>query len=548
MAVWSYLEVTCERFGHREAVVHGEERWSYQTLRRRSLGLANQLWELGVGRGDRVVLLWENSAAFLQAYFAVQRLGAVLVALNPVCEASYLDRVLRDCSPLALIGQSKRLRRLTTGSSPQHLPPICLVDSQTELPGGPRPVLLENRELDSLDLPLPGPEDDALILYTSGTTGAPKGVTLTQRNLMANTDSIVEYLGLDEHERVLVVLPFYYSYGHSVLLTHVAAGGCLVIDNRFAYPNTVLDTLAAERVTGFPGVASTFSILMTRSTLARRRFPHLRYFTIAGGALPPARLQLLRGMLPGVTPVVMYGQTEGTARLSYLSPEDLDRKLGSIGRGIPGVRLEVLDEDGHPVPPGVTGEIVASGQNIMRGYWNDPQETAKVLDTRGRLWTGDLAHVDEEGFIFVVGRKKDMIKSAAFRICPKEIEDLVSEVPGVVVCAIVGLPDEILGEKMVACIVRENGVPDENAVMRFLRPRLPHWKLPQELRFMVDLPRTSSGKVKKHVLKERLGCGGEVLSQTPKAVGSDTSPSWSPVARRRWSSTAPGIRGTPGRR
>jgi acyl-CoA synthetase (AMP-forming)/AMP-acid ligase II len=357
-----------------------------------------------------------------------------------------------------------------------------------------------------LDAALPDESDDAMILYTSGTTGAPKGVTLTQRNLRANTDSIVQYLGLDERERVLVVLPFYYSYGHSVLLSHVAVGGCLVIDNRFAYPAVILDTLERERVTGFPGVASTFNLLMAKTNLGERSFPQLRYFTTAGGALAPAALARLRQLLPGTTPVVMYGQTEAAARLSYLPPADLDRKAGSIGRGIPGVTLEVLDEEGRPAASGTTGEIVASGANIMRGYWNDPKETAAVIDAQGRLWTGDLARADEDGYLWVVGRKRDMIKSGAFRINPKEIEDLLGELEDVVQAAVLGLPDDILGERMVACVMlREGAALDEAAVLSFLKQRLPHWKQPQAVRFLPDLPRTGSGKVQKHILRERLG-------------------------------------------
>jgi acyl-CoA synthetase (AMP-forming)/AMP-acid ligase II len=211
-------------------------------------------------------------------------------------------------------------------------------------------------------------------------------------------------------------------------------------------------------------------------------------------------------MLPGARPVVMYGQTEATARLSYLPPGDLDRKPGSIGRGIPGVILEVLDEEGRPVEPGAVGEIVATGENIMRGYWNDPEETAHVLDEDGRLWTGDLARVDAEGYISIVGRAKDIIKSGAFRINPREIEDLMAEIPGVVSGAVLGVPDAILGEKMLACVQPEPGVRLEaKAVLRFLRERLPHWKLPQEIRFCEDFPRTSSGKLQKHRLKEQLG-------------------------------------------
>ena len=505
-AVWSYLERARRRFPGREAAVQAGERWRYDLLYRRALGLAGELRERGIQAGDRIMLLWENSPEFIRIYFAVQRIGGLLVAVNPVNEASYVNQILADCRPKALIAQGKYLRRYAARLDAQGLPEHCFIEGDCDLPGSPRIALLADWEAERLDLPLPTESDDALILYTSGTTGRPKGVTLTQRNLIANTDAIIKYLSLDENERVLVVLPFYYSYGHSLLLSHVAAGACLVIDNRFAYPNAVLDTLAQERVTGFPGVASTFSFLMNRSTLAERRFPDLRYFSTAGGALPPAQLKRLRELLPGVKPIIMYGQTEGTARLSYLPPEDIDRKPGSIGRGIPGVRLEVLDEKGRRVSPGVTGEIVASGDNIMRGYWNDPEETARVIDEAGRLWTGDLARVDEDGYLTIVGRSKDIIKSGAYRINPKEIEDLMAEIPGVAAAAVIGIDDEMLGERMLACVVVAPGASvEERTVREFFQARLPHWKQPQEIRFCAeDFPRTASGKIQKHRLREKL--------------------------------------------
>ncbi len=509
-AVWSLLADTCRHHGSREALVHGDERWSYDELLIRSKHLAARLSASGLERGDRVALLWENSPRYVQIYFALMRLGAVLVALNPITEEHYVNQVLADCRPAMLVAQSKFLRRFAAALDPALLPPRLLLEGDLPAEGfapGAELMRIEDEASCELaeDLPLPASDDLAMILYTSGTTGAPKGVCLSQRNLLANTESIVDYLGLDENERVLVLLPFYYSYGHSVLLSHVAAGGCQVIDNRFGFPNVVLDTALAEKVTGLPGVASTFNILMLRSRLPETGLPDLRYFTTAGGALPPAGLARLRAMLPDATPVMMYGQTEGTARLSYLPPSELDRKAGSIGRGIPGVALSVLDKEGRSSPPGETGEIVAAGENIMIGYWDDPEETARVLDEQGRLWTGDLARVDEDGYIFVVGREKDMIKSGAFRINPKEIEEILAELEGVLACAVVGMPDELLGEKMVVCLVPAEGVElEEKAVRRHLKRRLPHWKVPQGLRIFDELPQTASGKIRKHRLRETL--------------------------------------------
>jgi long-chain acyl-CoA synthetase len=512
-AVWLTLAVSAARNPAREAIVHGDERWSYLKLLKRSLGLAERLASAGVEPGDRVALLYENSVGYLTAYYAVQRLGAVLVGLNPVNDAHTLNRIFADCEPKVLIGQAKYLRRFSAGLAPETRPPVWFTEGELECSEIPvrepqvQCLVLQDWEADRLELPLPEGDAPAMILYTSGTTGSPKGVTLSQRNLIANCGSIVEYLELDESERVLVLLPFYYSYGHSLLITHIAVGACLVLDNRFAFPSTVLETLLDERVTGLPGVPSTFNILMSRTNLGERSFPDLRYFTTAGGALAPAALARLREMLPGVQPVPMYGQTEGTARLSYLPAADLERKPGSIGRGIPGVELSVLGEDGEPVPVGETGEIVAAGANIMQGYWKDSEETAGVIDSRGRLRTGDLARVDEEGFIWIVGRSKEMIKSGAFRINPKEIEELMAELPGLALATVVGVPDPILGEKMVACGIR-NGIEEmsEKDVLRYLKRRLPHWKQPQEMHFFDEFPMTSSGKIQKHRLAEWL-CG-----------------------------------------
>ena len=507
-AVWLTLAVSAAKHPQREVAVHGDERWSYEKLLRRSLGLAGRLSGLGIGTGDRIALLWENAPEYLVAYYAVQRLGAILVGLNPVNDAHTLNRIFGDCTPKALIGQAKFLRRYAGGLEPAYAPRLWLTDGEladADLPGEAEIERLEldERELEKFELPLPCADAPAMILYTSGTTGAPKGVTLSQRNLIANCESIVEYLGIDERERVLVLLPFYYSYGHSLLITHVAAGACLVIDNRFAFPTSVLGTMVDECVTGLPGVPSTFNILMSKTDMGQQRFPGLRYFTVAGGALAAAALDRLRKLLPGVTPMLMYGQTEATARLSYLRPEDLERKQGSIGKGIPGVTLSVLDGEGCQVSPGEVGEIVAAGENVMLGYWNDPEETALVLDERRRLYTGDLATVDEDGFIRIVGRGKEMIKSGGFRINPKEIEELLAELPGLSLSAVVGVEDEMLGEKMIACAVR-SGLEEmsERDVLRYLARRLPHWKRPLEMRFLDELPMTASGKIQKHILRE----------------------------------------------
>ena len=345
------------------------------------------------------------------------------------------------------------------------------------------------------------PADLAQIIYTSGTTGKPKGVMLSHTNLIANTLATVQYLGLTQNDRAMVVLPFFYSYGNSVLLTHIAVGGALIVNQSLMYPAVILDQMRAEEVTGFPGVPSTFALLLQRTTIRETSLPHLRYVTQAGGGMSPALVRELVAALPGVAIYVMYGQTEAAPRLSYLDPADMHRKSGSIGKAIPGVTLEVLTPTGDTVPPGEIGELVAQGENVMIGYWGQPETTAEVLRD-GRLWTGDLVTVDEEGYLYIVGRQSDMIKSGAHRIAPKEIEDVLLEHDAVFEAAVIGVEDDILGESLKACVVlKEAAICQEKDLLRHCHQILPPYKVPHTIEFYDELPKTESGKIKKAQLK-----------------------------------------------
>ncbi len=298
------------------------------------------------------------------------------------------------------------------------------------------------------DEPLPdvNPDDLAALMFTSGSTGEPKGVMVTHRNIACNTRDIVEYLELSSSDRALVILPFYYCFGLSVLHTHLAVGASVVIHNQFMYPERALQVLKERACTGLAGVPSTYQILLRRSRFKGSQFPSLRWLQQAGGKLPNACIREIAESFSQVRFFVMYGQTEATARLSYLPPDRIHDKLGSIGRGLPSTRLEVLGTDGRPVRPGSdeVGEIVASGENITRGYWNDPGETAKYF-RGGKLYTGDLARVDADGFIYVVERERDIIKSGGNRISAKEVEDAIAELQDVIEVAVVGASHQILG-------------------------------------------------------------------------------------------------------
>jgi long-chain acyl-CoA synthetase len=340
------------------------------------------------------------------------------------------------------------------------------------------------------------PENLASILYTSGSSGRAKGVVLSHRNIVSNTLSICEYLKLTGNDIQMVVLPFFYVMGKSLLNTHFAAGGTVVLNNKFAFPATVLKEMVSEQVTGFSGVPSTYAYLLHRSPLAafRDQLGSLRYCSQAGGHMSRAVKEDLRKTLPAHTEIyVMYGTTEAAGRLSYLDPLRYADKMDSIGRAMPGVSLSILAEDGNPVQPGQIGELVASGPGIMQGYWKDPEATRTVL-VGGCYHSGDQAYQDAEGFTFLVGRKDEQLKVGGHRVSPHEIEDILMESGLLVEAVVLGLPDALLDHRLVACVVAKNGDSDQQ-LLSFCASRLPKFKIPSPIKFVRALPKSTSGKV-----------------------------------------------------
>jgi len=512
MLVDKLLTHSAERRPTGIALVQGEARVSYGELCDKAIRMASALGELGIRRGERVAIALENSIEYLIAHFGVLMSGGVSVPIYHNTPAASFAKIAADCAPSAVIARPKfRGDIIKFGEEPAQARYIIAGPvADTEKESG---CVSFEECLRSSGVPNTGvrsTDDLATIIYTSGTTGDPKGVMLSHRNLSANTRSIVKYLELTASDSVMVVLPFYYSYGNSVLLSHVMQGATLVADNRFMYPNKVLEAIAAERVTGFAGVPSTFAILCHRSSFKNMSFPALRYMTQAGGAMPHEMAFELLKVVPHAKIYIMYGQTEASARLSYLPPQDIYRKSGSVGTAIPGVTLEVLDENGHSVKPGETGEIVASGDNIMTGYWGKPAETEAVLRS-GKLHTGDMATVDEDGYIYIMSRKTEMIKSGAHRIAPREIEEVLLKSSSVFEAAVVGRPDAILGEAICAFVVLKDGATaTAQELLRLCHDNLPPYKMPKEIFFIKFLPKTENMKVKKADLKKILQTSDEV--------------------------------------
>lgn len=477
----------------RPAFFFGDKVITHGQIRAAAYGWAGRLLAQGFTPGDRIGLLAENSPFFVAAYLGVIRSGLCVVPFPVDCGEKTLERMASATGMKRLLISARFRPRVEPLA--QRLG-LALEDESSALPAAPD----EEYEFPAID-PC---RDLAAIMLTSGSTGESKGVMVTHSNIECNTRDIVQYLGLTADDRTMTVLPFYYCYGTSLLHTHLMAGASLVLNNRFMFPEKVLDEMAEKQCTGFAGVPSTYQILLRKTHFARRSFPALRWLQQAGGKLPDPFIQEIRKAFPQVRLYIMYGQTEATARLSYLPPELLEDKLGSIGKGLPGSRLEVLKEDGSPVWPGndEVGEIVATGDNITLGYWNDADETGRFFRD-GRLFTGDMARVDRDGFIFIVERARDFIKAMGNRVSPKEIEEVLSEMPEVVEAAVIGVPDEIWGEAVKAYLTTAKpGQLTAEDVRNHCLARLPNYKVPEFVEFLPQLPKTANGKVAKEVLRK----------------------------------------------
>jgi long-chain acyl-CoA synthetase len=483
------------RPGH-EAVVAPERRLTYAELDAAADALAVALHARGVARGDRVAILLPNGAAAAIAIYGALRAGAAFVPLNPSVKRDKLAYVLRDCGAAAAVCDA-RLRDLVRDAR-TAAPSVKAVIAGEELPGGERAGAAPPP-------PPPISTDLAAIVYTSGSTGPPKGVTLTHANMTFAAGSIVEYLEMHEDDRILTVVPLSFDYGLYQLLMCVRLGATVVLERGFAFPGRVVTLLERERITGLPGVPTIFQVLTGLEGLAERELPHLRFLTNTAAALPAATIDAIRATFPRARLYSMYGLTE-CKRVSYLPPDQLDVRPESVGIPIPGTEAWVARPDGGEAAPGEVGELLVRGAHVMQGYWNDPQASAERLRPGRWPWervlaTGDLFRADEHGYLSFVGRTDDIIKSRGEKVAPREVEEALHAAPGVAAAAVVGVEDELLGEAVQAFVVPRPGFAlDPGALRRHCADRLEDHMVPARIELCEALPATPNGKVDRRAL------------------------------------------------
>lgn len=502
MLIHQLLERSAARFPEKTAIVFDGMRISYRQIDDQSTGVATFLRAQGLQKGDRVALLLENSIDYVIGYYGILKAGCVAAPLNPGLKPDGLQYLLDDLQPAAFLSGFKSERLLkATSLSDDHFKLLIISNPRQKWSETTFQVAEFSACLSFQNHAARAPDIDgadlASIVYTSGSTGKPKGVMLSHANIVSNTESICSYLELTEADIQMVVLPFFYVMGKSLLNTHIAAGGTVVINNRFLYPADVVHQMIEEKVTGFSGVPSTYAYLLNRSPFAacREQLGCLRYCSQAGGHMAASLKRQLRKSLPSHTSIfVMYGATEASARLTYLDPAHYEMKMGSIGKAIPGVKIAIVDEGGREVPDGAEGELVAAGPNIMLGYWKDPKDTSRVIGSNG-YHTGDIGYRDSDGFLFVCRRKDSLLKVGGHRVNPIEIEDVLLSTDLLIESAVLGLPDAMMGARLVALVVPKEEPFEGKVLMEKCADALPGHKRLSEIIVVRALPKNASGKI-----------------------------------------------------
>jgi len=510
------LKTSAARLADKDAIVHGDDVLSYSQAWSAASSLARGLRLAGLERGARLAIFLDASIPQTLSIFAASAAHAVFVPIHPVLFPQQVAHILNDCGVQGLVTTESRLAGLANVI--KETPSLAFVVVTGDEPASDCSVPVHRfKELCVNDAPIEeeaGAEGDlAAIIYTSGSAGKPNGVMLTQGQITAAAAIVSEYLGLTEHDRILAALPFCFDAGLNQLMTAVREGGTLVLIN-FTFAREIVDALARERITGLAGVPTLWSLLThPHSTLSRTPLPHLRYITNTGGVMPQSVLSVLRRTLPDTKIYLMYGFTEAF-RSTYLPPEELDRRPTSIGKAIPRTEILIVNDRGEACVPGEVGELVHRGPTVALGYWGNAELTQRKFRSHpfpkadGQpdqvvCYSGDLVKTDGDGYIYFVGRRDALIKSAGFRISPTEVEEVLQQSDGVRLAAVIGIPDEIAGECIKAYVIKSSEELDKESLLRFCSSELPPFMVPRAIEFVNELPMTPNAKVDYNELRRR---------------------------------------------
>jgi acyl-CoA ligase (AMP-forming) (exosortase A-associated) len=500
-----------------EALVHQRQMMTYAALAEGVSRTAAAYLELGLRRSERVAVYMDKRFEVVIAVFGAAAAGGVFVPVNPLLKPDQVAYILKDCKVRILVTSMERLRLLAPTLRECHdLHAVIVVGGKAEAAEGLNIVRWEDalsgsgkarphRVIDT---------DMAAILYTSGSTGKPKGVVLSHRNMVAGARSVAQYLENHEGDRILSALPLSFDAGFSQLTTAFHVGGSVSLIN-YLLPRDIITAVELERITGLTAVPPLWI------QLAQLQWPEaarnsLRYIANTGGRMPKATLDLLRAALPKTLVFLMYGLTE-SFRSTYLPPSELDRRPDSIGKAIPNAEVLVVHEDGTPCAPGEPGELVHRGALVSLGYWNDPEKTAErfkaapgqpkgLVMPEIAVWSGDTVRMDEEGFLYFISRRDEMIKTSGYRVSPTEVEEVIYATGLVGEAAALGIPHPVLGQAIVVVATARDGVRlDTEALLAQCRQQLPAFMVPAHVRAREgSLPRNPNGKIDRRLMAQEM--------------------------------------------
>ena len=511
MLVNNFLEDSAKKYPDKVCLITSHGRYTYEEVNSLSNRFANTLIADGLEKGGRVAVFLDNCLEAVVSIFGILKAGGVFLVVNPTTKAEKLTFILNNCRASHLVASGYKISILkNTCRSTPHLKNIYLTGDRIN------ELCISNMRVSSLSDILTNGDtkephsrtidvDLATIIYTSGSTGNPKGVMMAHFNMVSAASSITQYLENTPDDIILNTLPISFDYGLYQVLMAFKMGATVILEKTFMYPYKTIDLILKERVTGFPIVPTISAILLQMDDIKKHKFEHLRYISNTAAALPISHIKKLRELFPNTKIYSMYGLTE-CKRVSYLPPDQLDIRPTSVGKSMPNTEVYIVDENGNRVGPGVIGELVVRGSNVMRGYWEMPEETQKKLKPGPYpgemvLYTGDLFKMDEEGYLYFIGRKDDIIKSRGEKVSPREIENVLYDIDGVIEAAVVGVDDPVLGHAIKAFVVVGDGKDlTEKDIKKYCSEHLEDFMVPKYIEFRSELPKTDSGKIKKVAL------------------------------------------------
>ena len=520
-----YFDESVRRFPHKEALIFENTRYTYTHIYKMAHALSMQLQRLGLKRQDRVLIYMDNAPEVILSFYAALKAGGIFTIINPAVQLQKLSYIIHDCEPSVIIADSNKQERIlqaaekaqiqchiiwtgpekTDRQRTNHFPAFhwdALLSTEALNKYAPDIETDRSPNAKTLDVDLAG------LIYTSGSTGDPKGVMESHHNIVSAAQSIIQYLKNTPEDIILNTLPLSFDYGLYQAIMTFLFGGTLVLEKSFIFLTRTLKLIGEEKITGFPIVPTIVAMILKTIDLRSFDLKSLRYLTNTGASFPVEHIRQFRQMLPWVDIYSMFGLTE-CKRISYLPPTYIDTKTDSVGKAMPNCEVFLVDEQGNILENEKTGELVVRGSNVMQGYWNAPEQTARTFRNlpgfrEKLLFTGDFFRTDREGFLYFLGRKDDMIKSRGERISAKEIENIIGQVEGVAECAVFGVEDEILGQAIKAFVVKKSDSSlTSRDLLKYCSQNLEPFSIPKYLEFMDELPKTPHGKTDKKALKKK---------------------------------------------